>query len=86
MFEPDKTPVKKLSNEPTAHNLLKEALRGSENIINYHICEELNRFENKTGFNVKHVIVTITDGFDDGFGSDDKEVSVKIILDVDSFV
>ena len=85
MFEPDQTPVKKIPSEATAMNLLRQALRESENNINYQICEELNRFENKTGFKVKHVIVTITDSIDLD-KTDDKELSVKIVLDIENFV
>ena len=85
MFEPDQTPVKKIPSEVTAMNLLRQALRESENNIKYQICEELNLFERKTGFKVKHVIVTITDSIslDE---TDDKELSVKIVLDVENFV
>ena len=85
MIEPDQTPVKKIPSEATPMNLLRQALRESENNINYQICEEINLFERKTGFKVKNVIITITDSIalDE---TDDKELFVKIALDMDNFV
>ncbi len=85
MFEPDQEPLK-ISKEVTALNLLKEAQKGAENNISYQICEELNLFERKTGFKVKHVIVTISDNPSFDETSDDKELSVKIVLDIENFV
>jgi IMP dehydrogenase/GMP reductase len=86
MFEISQPPVKKMDKDGRIKEQLKQALNASESQICYQICEELNLFENKTGFKVKDIIVGFTDSVDESVGSDeDKDVSVKIVLDTKNF-
>lgn len=84
MFNSEEVPVKKITDTTDYFRRLNHDLRLAESEISMSVCESLNKLENKTGFLVKKVIISFRD-CDEDFVKEDKEVSIRILLDTDHF-